>query len=128
MRQRAIDTAEIIMRSLPAAFGILLLLGAAPARASIRIDDASYENGKLTVTGQATPNQAVMLDGKYKTKSDGGGHFEFHESYKPQSCMSDITAGDDSYSTIITNCLLDDAAAALTPAAKAPLPAAPPAK
>jgi hypothetical protein len=40
--------------------------------------------------------------------------------------MSDITAGDDSYSTIITNCLLDDAAAALTPAAKAP--PSPPAK
>jgi hypothetical protein len=34
--------------------------------------------------------------------------------------MSDITTGDDAYSTIITNCLLDDAAAALTPAKKLP--------
>jgi len=114
------------MRSLPAAFAVLLLIGAAPARASIRIDEARYENGKLTVTGQAQPNQTVTLDGKYNTKSNGGGRFEFHESYRPKSCMSDITAGDDSYSTIITNCLLDDAAAALTPAAKAP--PSPPAK
>jgi hypothetical protein len=101
------------MRCLLTAFAILLLLGAAPGRASIRIDEARYENGKLTVTGQAAPNQPVTLDGKYSTKADGGGHFEFRAAYRPSTCMANLTAGDDSYSAIVIGCLLDDAAAAL---------------
>ena len=103
------------MRLQPVAMAIVLLLGAAPAHASIRIDEARFENGMLTVTGQATPNQKVTLDGKYGTKADGGGHFKFHAAYKPLTCMANLTAGDDSYSAIVIGCLLDDAAAALRP-------------
>jgi hypothetical protein len=106
-----------MMKSLPAVLVAILLLATGSASASIRITDARYENGMLIVGGQATPNQAVTLDGKYSTKANGGGHFEFRESYRPSTCMSNITAGEDSYSTIITNCLLNDAAAALSPSA-----------
>jgi hypothetical protein len=108
-----------MMKSLQAVLVAIVLLGTGPASASIRITDARYENGVLIVGGQATPNQDVTLDGKYNTKANGGGHFEFRESYRPSTCMSNITAGEDSYSTIITNCLLNDAAAAVSPSAKA---------
>jgi len=87
-----------------------LLLASTAAQATIRINDARYEDGALTVTGQARPNHTVVLDQKFRTKSDGAGHFEFKvPKYRPQYCMSDITAGDDSYSAVIAGCLLLDA-------------------
>jgi hypothetical protein len=98
------------MRSLSAAL-IVILLGAVPASAAIRISDSRYENGTLIVAGQARPNQEVALDGKYTTKADGNGHFEFKVKYRPPTCMPDITAGGDSYSAVVTNCLLDEATA-----------------
>jgi hypothetical protein len=113
MTDGATAIVETSMRSLPAVVAILLSLGAGPVLASIRIDDAQYEDGKLTVTGQAEPNQQVTLDRKYSTMADASGHFEFHSAYRPSTCMANLTAGDDSYSAIVTGCLLDDAAAAL---------------
>jgi hypothetical protein len=110
---------ELMMKMLLAAFVAFLLLETVPASASIRITDARYEGGMLTITGQAAANQQVTLDGKYDTQANGGGHFEFREPYKPSTCMSNITAGEDSYSTIITNCLLGDAAASVSAPAKA---------
>lgn len=79
----------------------------------IRITDSVYADGTLTVTGQSQPGKAVTLDGKYKTTADSGGHFEFHVKYKPDTCMSEIDTGEDAYSTVITNCFLDDAAASM---------------
>jgi hypothetical protein len=109
------------MRPLWAAAVIAALLAETlPASAAIRITASRYENGQLIIEGQTSPNAKVTLDGKYHTTADGGGRFKFRESYKPVTCMSDITAGQDAYSTIVTNCLLDDAAAALSPAAKSP--------
>jgi hypothetical protein len=103
---------ERLMRRSCAILAAILLLGVNPASAAIRIIDSIYADDVLLVTGQARPNTRVTLDGKYVTKSDGGGHFEFREHYKPQSCMSSITTDEDSYSAIITNCLLTDAEAA----------------
>jgi hypothetical protein len=109
------------MRPLLAAAVIAVLLAETlPASATIRITASRYENGQLIIEGQTTPNAKVTLDGKYHTTADGGGRFKFREPYKPVTCMSNITAGEDAYSTIVTNCLLDDAAAAVTPAAKSP--------
>jgi len=100
------------MRSLSLATLGLLLVGSTAANAAIRITVSRYEGGELIVAGQTRPDQAVTLDGKYKTKADGGGHFEFHvKTYKPRYCMSDITAGEDAYSAVIAGCLLSDAAA-----------------
>jgi hypothetical protein len=107
------------MRTLPAALAVFFIFGTVPASAAIRITDARYENGVLIIAGDTAPNQDVTLDGKYQAKADGGGHFQFREAYKPATCMSDIASGGDSYSTIVTNCLLDDATAALKPAATA---------
>jgi hypothetical protein len=97
------------MRTLCAAL-IVVLLGALPASAAIRITDSRYENGTLVIAGQTRPNQQVTLDGKYTTKADGTGHFEFKVPYRPPTCMPDISAGEDSYSAIVTNCLLSEAA------------------
>jgi hypothetical protein len=98
------------MRSLVAAVTIsLMLIG--PAAAAIRILDSVYADNTLIVTGQTRPGQQISLDGKFTTKADSGGHFEFRVKYKPPTCMSNITAGEDSYSAVITNCLLGDATA-----------------
>jgi hypothetical protein len=86
---------------------ILLLLATTGARAAIRITESRFEQGLLIVRGQTAPNQDVTLDGQYKAKADGGGHFEFQvPRHRPPSCMSDITAGDDSYSAVIAGCFL----------------------
>jgi hypothetical protein len=106
------DIVEAAMRSLSLTTLAMLLAGLTAANAAIRIADSRYEDGVLIVTGQTRPDQKVTLDGKYKTKADGGGHFEFHvKNYKPRFCMSDITAGEDTYSAVIAGCLLSDAAA-----------------
>jgi hypothetical protein len=105
-----VDAVEMTMRSLYAAPLAVLLFGTTCADAAIRITASRYEDGVLTVSGQVTPDQQVTLDNKYKTKADGGGHFEFHvKAYKPPTCMSDITAGEDSYSAVIAGCFLSDA-------------------
>ena len=115
------------MRPLWAAAVIAILIAETfPASATIRITAARYENGQLIIEGQTSPNTKVTLDGKYHTTADGGGRFKFRESHKPVTCMSSITAGQDAYSTIVTNCLLDDAAAALSPATKSPSVSPPP--
>jgi hypothetical protein len=120
VRVKPLDV-ETTMRPLLAAAVIAALLAETfPASAAIRITASRYENGQLIIEGQTSPNAKVTLDGKYHTKADGGGRFKFRERYKPLTCMSSITAGEDSYSTIVTNCLLDDAAAAVTPAPGSP--------
>ncbi|MGC1467680.1 MAG: hypothetical protein WA792_18355 [Pseudolabrys sp.] len=85
---------------------ILFIFSVSAASADIRIDVSRYANGTTTVTGETQPNEAVTLDGKYKTKSDGAGRFSFHLNYKPDLCMSDIRAGTAVYSAVIAGCLL----------------------
>ena len=84
---------------------LILLAGLRVAAADIRVDESRYENGQLIVTGQTAPGRALTLDGKYKTKSDGEGHFKFTVKYKPATCMSDIRSGEDVYSAVIAGCL-----------------------
>lgn len=74
------------------------------AAAEIRINVSRYEDGTLTVAGSTAPNRAVTLDGRVSVKSDAEGHFVFQEHYKPETCMSDITSGDDVYSAVIAGC------------------------
>jgi hypothetical protein len=108
---------ETTMRSLFAAVVVTLMLQAGPASALIRITDSRYENGMLIVSGQVKPNTKVTLDGKFTTSANGSGRFEFRVKHKPASCMSDIATGEDTYSAVITNCLLGDAAANSTASA-----------
>lgn len=91
------------MRWLAAA--LLLAAGVSAARADIRINESRFEAGTLIVSGETSPDRAVTLDDKYKTKSDGEGRFTFTLRYKPSTCMSDIRSGDDIYSAVIAGCL-----------------------
>jgi hypothetical protein len=83
---------------------LVLLCGIREASADIRITVSRYENGKTIVVGETAPGRTVTLDSKYKTQSDGGGHFRFSVPYKPSTCMSDIKAADDVYSAVIAGC------------------------
>jgi hypothetical protein len=94
-----------------ALFVAALLVPAGPALAAIRIISSTYENGFTTVSGQTKPGEKVTLDGKFTTTADGGGQFEFHVRHKPDTCMSNIVAGEDSYSALLSGCLSSDAAA-----------------
>jgi hypothetical protein len=84
---------------------LLLVLGVTTAAAEIRVDESRYDNGKLIISGDTQPNRTVTLDKKYTTKSDGSGHFQFKVAYKPETCMSDLRAGNDIYSAVIAGCL-----------------------
>jgi hypothetical protein len=84
---------------------LLLLASVGTATADIRINESRYASGKVIISGETEPSTTVTLDGKYKTKSDGGGHFKFSVKYKPDTCMSDIRAGSDVYSAVIAGCL-----------------------
>ena len=97
---------------------LILLSGVTAASADIRVDESSYENGKTIVTGETGPGRTLTLDGKYKTKSDAEGHFEFDVKYKPSDCMTDIKAGQDVYSAVIAGCfgVTSDARPAMKPA------------
>jgi len=106
--------AEIDMRTLYAL--ILFVISVSAASAEIRISLSRYQNDQLTVTGETQPNEAVTLDGKYKTKSDNAGRFAFHLNYKPDICMADIKAGTDVYSAVVIGCLLPIQAATPQPA------------
>jgi hypothetical protein len=93
---------ETTMRLLCA---ILILLSAVTtASAEIRINESRYVDGKLLVAGDTRPDSTVTLDNKFKTKSDGEGHFKFSVGYKPPLCMSDISANGDVYSAVIAGC------------------------
>jgi hypothetical protein len=84
---------------------LILLTGVVAASADIRIDESRYVNGKLIITGETDPGRTVTLDKKYKTKSDGEGHFAFTvKNYKPPTCMSDIRSGNNLYSAVIAGC------------------------
>ena len=84
---------------------LILLAGIGTASADIRIDVSRYVDGKLIITGETTPDRTVILDKRYKTKSDGEGHFTFTvKKYKPADCMSDIRSGPDVYSAVIAGC------------------------
>jgi hypothetical protein len=101
---------------------LILLTGVTTAAADIRVDVSRYENGKTIVTGNTAPGRTVTLDGKYKTKSDGEGHFKFDVKYKPSDCMTDIKAGPDVYSAVIAGCfgVTTNAGAAVKPAKPQP--------
>ena len=87
------------------AAALILLTGITAAAADIRIDQSRYVDGKLIITGATGPGRTVVLDKKYKTKSDGEGRFKFTvNKYKPADCMSDIRAGNDVYSAVIAGC------------------------
>ena len=81
--------------------------GCAVAAAEIRITISRYENGTLIVQGSTEPSRAVVLDDRARTMSDANGHFRFEETYKPETCMSDIVSGDDVYSAVIAGCFGD---------------------
>ena len=104
------------MRWLGAA--LILIIGVGAASADIRIDKSRYVDGRLIVTGETAPGRTVTLDKKYKTTSDGEGHFKFSiAKYKPADCMSDIAAGPDVYSAVIAGCfgVTGDVGAAVKP-------------
>ena len=109
---------------------LLLLAGASTAAADIRIDQSHYINGTLAIAGRTEPDKTVVLDGKYKTKSDGTGFFKFTEHHKSDICMSDIRPGGDEYSAVIAGCFdpsLGNGALPLDPTSTTP-DATPPTK
>lgn len=105
-----VDLMETTMLLFVAVIAALLMPGG-QALAAIRIIDSTYEDGLTIISGQAKPHEKVILDGEYTTTADAGGRFEFHVRHKPNTCMSNIVAGEDSYSALLTGCLASDAAA-----------------
>ena len=82
-----------------------LAVFASAARAEIRITVSRFDNNQFEIEGQTAPNRAVIIDGKFKIQSNGGGYFEFKQmGYKPVDCMSDIRSGNDIYSAVIAGC------------------------
>jgi hypothetical protein len=103
---------------------LILLFGIGAAAADIRINESRYVNGKLIIKGNTEPGRTVVLDRKYRTKTDSEGHFTFSvKKYKPSDCMGDITAGPDVYSAVIAGCFntgINLSGAGMTPAKKHP--------
>lgn len=87
---------------------LLILAGIGPAAADIRINTSRYADGTLTIAGHTEAGKTVVLDGKYKTKSNADGDFTFTEHYKPSDCMSDIRSGSSDYGAVIAGCFAAD--------------------
>lgn len=102
--------------------------GIVPIIPDIKVNDAVYMDGKLTVTGEMSkPDQQVALDGRYSTKTDEDRQFRFEVSYLPKECIITLSSGERSRMVVVRGC--DNAAepvpASLDQTAAPPLPSAP---
>ena len=78
------------------AFAGTVLFFSSAATADIQVDKANYTNGILIVQGETSgPFQIVILDGRFKRRSDKGGHFVFRIFYRPRFCEINLTSGRD---------------------------------
>ena len=87
------------------ALGAAMLSFSTSAVAEIRIDNARYASGVLVVRGKTSqPFQIIILDGRYKRRSDNSGHFVFRVPYRPRFCKIELISGSDSKSIEVKNC------------------------
>jgi hypothetical protein len=97
--------------------------GIVPIIPDIKVNDAVYMDGKLTVTGEMSkPDQQVALDGRYSTKTDEDRQFRFEVSYLPKECIITLSSGERSRMVVVRGC---DIAAAPVPASQTAAPLSP---
>jgi hypothetical protein len=93
------------MRHLTGACLLIALVGTVPAQAEITITRAEYAGGVLVVQGETSqPNQRVVLDGHYDTRTDRNKRFRFRIPYLPADCTVSIRAGQQTRPASVANC------------------------
>jgi hypothetical protein len=99
------------------AVGLTAILAAPTAWAAGKTDDdprpsksfavrkAAIENGALIIAGTTTkPRKIVRLDGKYTTRSNRHGSFQFKKRYLPDDCIVHVKSGRKSVTALVQNC------------------------
>ncbi|KMO28406.1 hypothetical protein VQ02_31735, partial [Methylobacterium variabile] len=81
------------------------LIAAAPARAEIQVLAARITAGELWVLGAADdPEAEVSLDGRFATRADSRGRFEFRLVYHPATCIVTLRAGRQERGAVVGEC------------------------
>lgn len=97
--------------------------GIIPILPDIKIDDAVYAAGKLTVTGETSEaDQQVQLDGRYSTKTNEDRQFRFDVGYLPKDCIITLSSGKRSREAVVRGC---DVAVGAVPTSDSPKTAPP---
>jgi len=97
------------MRTNLAVVILVIFSVATSASAQIRIDEASFEEGKLVVRGTTqTPRQLVTLDRKFIIRSDMKGKFSFRLRHTPFLCQVMLRAGGVQETAKVEHCVMDD--------------------
>ncbi|MCU0831695.1 MAG: hypothetical protein MUC58_09315 [Rhizobiaceae bacterium] len=71
------------------------------------IADARIENGRLVVLGRAQAGTNVILDGKYRSRSNAGHEFRFNVVHYPKDCIVKVAtaaAPTRPVSAVVANC------------------------
>jgi hypothetical protein len=83
----------------------------AAAATEIRINQATFYNGWLIVSGELLPkaqSQNVTLNGKFTTNIDANGRFAFRVQHLPFLCAAVVRIGDVERTRKVDNCVMDD--------------------
>jgi len=79
--------------------------GIVPVIPDIKVNDAVYAAGKLTVTGEMPKaDQKVALDGRYFTKANEDRQFRFEVGYLPKGCIITLSSGERSRFAVVRGC------------------------
>ena len=82
-----------------------LWISVSSAHAEIAIAQINYAAGVLVVRGETgRPNQRVTLDGRYRTRTNHLGEFQFRIRYLPHDCTVTIRTRRDVRPARVANC------------------------
>lgn len=91
-------------RLLPS-FSMAILGLSAPAAARIQVEAARITGGELWILGSTDEPEAEMtLDGKFPTKADKRGNFEFRVIYHPATCIATLRTPQDERKVVVGEC------------------------
>ncbi len=87
---------------------LLRALDEAAAAGELSVVSAAIENGRLSVVGVTDgPRARVVLDGRFRTRSNGRNVFRFDLLYRPGDCQVEVSSGDGKAEALVQYCGAD---------------------
>lgn len=87
---------------------LLRALDEAAAAGELSVVSAAIENGRLSVVGVTdSPRARVVLDGRFRTRSNGRNVFRFDLLYRPGDCQVEVSSGDGKAEALVQYCGAD---------------------
>ena len=86
-------------------FCVMYFSASAPVVAEIRVEAAKITGGELWVLGSADEADAeITLDGRFPTRTDKRGYFEFRVVYHPATCIATLRTPQQARAIVVGEC------------------------